>query len=34
MFLGVLGEYLGSIFDEVKHRPLYIVDEVVNGGSA
>jgi len=27
--LGVMGEYLGSVFDEVKHRPLYIVDEVI-----
>ena len=34
MFLGVLGEYLGSIIDEVKSRPLYIVDEVVNGRPA
>jgi dolichol-phosphate mannosyltransferase len=31
MFLGVLGEYLGSVFDEAKGRPLYIVDEVVRG---
>ena len=31
MFLGVLGEYLGSIFDEVKRRPLYVVDEVIEG---
>lgn len=31
MFLGVLGEYLGSIFDEVKGRPLYIVEEVIEG---
>lgn len=29
--LGILGEYLGSIFDEVKHRPLYIVDETIKG---
>jgi len=27
--LGVMGEYLGSVFDEVKRRPLYIVDEVI-----
>jgi hypothetical protein len=22
MVMGILGEYIGSIFDEVKHRPL------------
>jgi len=30
MFLGIIGEYIGSIFDEVKGRPLYIIDEKVN----
>jgi dolichol-phosphate mannosyltransferase len=31
--LGIVGEYLGSVFEEVKRRPLYIVDEVVHGGA-
>jgi len=28
--IGVVGAYIGKIFDEVKNRPLYIVDEVIN----
>ncbi len=28
--IGILGEYIGRIYDEAKRRPLYIVDEEVN----
>jgi dolichol-phosphate mannosyltransferase len=27
--LGIIGEYLGRIYDEVKSRPLYVVNEAV-----
>lgn len=30
--LGVLGEYIARIFEEVKGRPLYVVEDVINGG--
>jgi len=30
MSLGVTGIYIGKIFDQVKNRPLYIVDKKIN----
>jgi hypothetical protein len=27
--LGILGEYIGRIYEEVRRRPLYLVDEAV-----
>jgi dolichol-phosphate mannosyltransferase len=30
MFLGILGEYLGRIYDQVRRRPTTVVEEVLN----
>lgn len=30
IFLGIIGEYIAGIFDEVKARPHYIIEETVN----
>jgi hypothetical protein len=27
MTIGILGDYIGRIYDEVKQRPLFVIDE-------
>jgi hypothetical protein len=28
--IGIVGEYIARIFEEVKGRPLYLIDETIN----
>jgi hypothetical protein len=35
LYLGVLGEYIGQMFPEVKARPSFIIERTINlGGDA
>ena len=34
LFLGLIGEYLGRVYDEAKGRPHYVMTEVVRGDSS
>ena len=34
LLFGVFGEYLGRVYEQVKNRPLYIVQEICRGGKA
>ncbi len=31
--VGIIGEYVVRIYDEVKHRPAYVIDQIVTGDS-
>ena len=32
MSLGIIGYYIARIYEEVKHRPRYIVSKIIRGG--
>ena len=32
--IGVIGEYIGKIYSEVKARPRYIIEKIKDGGKS
>lgn len=34
LFLGVVGEYVGRVYEEVKHRPLYVIGRLIRHSPA
>ena len=33
LFLGIIGEYVGRIYEEMKARPHYVIDKIIRSGS-
>ena len=32
--VGVIGEYIAILFTEIKDRPIYLIDEIIEGGDS
>jgi len=32
--LGIIGEYLGRVFNELKPRPIYVIEELIESPNA